>query len=50
MNVKENVVKAMNVIIEWCESRDALEYPCTGCPMERNCKYGEKPDTWTVTE
>ena len=36
---REEVVKAIKIIRKWCLSRDALEHPCDGCPMSRNCEH-----------
>lgn len=33
---KAEVVNAIKTIREWCKSRDALENPCDGCPMDSN--------------
>lgn len=44
----EEVVKAMMVIRDWCESRDALEFRCHECPMKNNCD--NPADIWEVEE
>lgn len=45
---KAEVVKAMETIREWCESRDALEDCHDGCPMSLNCQWARVPDQWVV--
>lgn len=47
---REDVVKAMAIIREWCESRDALEEACADCPMVDACNWDRSPCSWEVEE
>lgn len=45
---REEVVKAIVTIREWCESRYLLAHPCDECPMFRNCAHNA--GEWVVDE
>lgn len=47
---REECVKAIMTIREWCEHRDSIEGCCWDCPMVANCKKVVEPCDWEVEE
>ena len=47
---REEVVKAIMTIREWCEHRDAIEGCCEDCPMGDMCHKIIFPCDWAVEE
>ena len=47
---REEVVKAIKTVREWCENRDAIEGCCEDCPMRPNCGTVVEPCEWEVDE